>query len=254
MSKAMNRIALAFADYQSVRDEQSKALLLGGKQQRLPMVYPDLAFSLPTSDEETVSMRIRAGGFKPTVGINLMAIYNERYWFSPDKEKYERYIGQMAEFAAFLVQEGYPAFFFGNQPYDELVIDDVTDAVVGRGLERTRVPARATPGNTVAEYMAVVRRADVVVATRFHATVLALHAYRAVLGVCYGPKCLQLLKDMDQAEFALNLDDLRTEDLKRAFLRLAGSLDAQIEKIKRRHAEYRHALDDQYGKVLGLLA
>jgi polysaccharide pyruvyl transferase WcaK-like protein len=102
--------------------------------------------------------------------------------------------------------------------------------------------------------MEVVRRADVVVATRFHGTVLALHAERAVLGVCYQLKAIQLLEEMDQKEYAFNLDDFRTEDLKRGFHRLAGNLEAQLEKIRQRHAEYQHALDEQYGNVLRLLA
>jgi polysaccharide pyruvyl transferase WcaK-like protein len=254
MSKAMNRIALAFADYQSVRDEQSKALLRGGKQTKLPLVYPDLAFSLPANRDESVSTRLRTNGSKPTVGINVMAIYNERYWFAPDREKYRRYVGQMAEFAAFLVREGYPSFLFGNQPYDELVIDDVTEAMADMGLNREHVPARAKSPNTVAELMETIRRADVVVATRFHAAVLALHAHRAVLGVCYGRKCVELLHAMDQREFAFDLDGFRTEELERAFLRLCGSLDAQIEKIRQRHGEYQGALDEQYGNILRLLA
>jgi polysaccharide pyruvyl transferase WcaK-like protein len=254
MSKAMNRLALAFADYQSVRDEQSKALLLGGKQAKLPLVYPDLAFSLPANDDDAVSTRLRGGGSKPTVGVNVMAIHNERYWFAPDREKYRHYVGKMAEFAAFLVREGHPAFFFGNQPYDELVIDDVTEAMASMGVDREHIPARAKLSGTVAELLETVRRADVVVATRFHATVLALHAHRAVLGVCYGWKSVDLLHAMDLCEFALNLEDFRSEDLERAFLRLSGSLDAQVEKIRQRHAQYQRALDEQYGNVLKLLA
>jgi len=254
MSKVMVRTALVFADYQSVRDEQSKALLRCGKQTDLPLVYPDLAFSLPTNDDEPVSTRLRAGRFKPTVGINLMAIYNERYWYSPDQGKYERYVRQMAEFAGFVLQEGYPTFFFGNQPYDDLVINDVVEAMVNMGLDRKDVPARVKPSNTVAEYMEVVRQADVVVATRFHGSVLALHVHRAVLGVCYQLKAIQVLKDMDQDEYAFALDDFRTEDLKRSFLQLAGSIEVQIDKIKQRHAEYQQALDEQYENVLKLLA
>lgn len=253
MSKAMNRIALAFADYQSVRDEQSKALLLAGREKRLPLVYPDLAFSLPVSDDAT-STRLRASASKPIVAINLMAIYNDRYWCAPDREKYRRYVSQMVEFAALLVREGYPAFFFGNQPYDELAIGDVTEAMAKMGLKSEQIPARAKSANTVAQLLQTIRRADVVIATRFHATVLALHAHRAVLGVCYGPKGVDILRAMDQGEFAFNLDDLRTEDLERAFRRLCGSLDAQVEKIRRRHAQYQRALDEQYDKVLGLLA
>jgi len=253
-SKAMNRLALALGDYQSVRDEQSKALLLGRKQAKLPLVYPDLAFSLPTNGDESMPAHLRASGTKPTVGINVMAIYNERYWFAPNREKYRRYVEKMAGFAAFLVRESYPAFFFGNQPFDELVIDDVTEAMARIGVDRDHIPARAKSGRTVAELLETVRRADIVVATRFHATVLALHAHRAVLGVCYGRKGVDLLHAMDLCEFALHLEDLRTEDLERAFLRLSGSLDAQIEKIRQRHAQYQHALDEQYGNVLKLIA
>jgi polysaccharide pyruvyl transferase WcaK-like protein len=253
-SKAMNRIALALADYQSVRDEQSKALLRGGRRATLPLVYPDLAFSLPANDDRSVLKRLQADEYKPTVGINVMAVYNEKYWFAPDRKKYRRYVGQMAEFAAFLACEGYPTFFFGNQPYDELAIDDVTEAMANSGVNRQHVPARAEPSNTVAELMETIRRADVVVATRFHATVLALHAQRAVLGVCYGRKGVELLEAMDQGEYAFDLDDFRTEDLKRVFQRLSGNLEAQLDKIRQRHGEYQRALDDQYAKVLGLLA
>jgi polysaccharide pyruvyl transferase WcaK-like protein len=249
LSKAMNRVALACADYQSVRDEQSKALLLGGKERHLPLVYPDLAFSLPL-DGESLPPPVRAGGSHPAVGINVMAIYNERYWFAPDREKYRRYIGQMAEFATFVLGEGCPVFFFGTQPYDELAIDDVMAALASR----ERMPARARPSETVSELMQVVRRADVVVATRFHAAVLALHAERAVLGVCYGRKCVEVLQAMDQGEFAFDLDGFSAQDLKSAFLRLRGCLDAQVEKVRRRHAEYQRALDEQYGKVLATLA
>lgn len=249
MSKLMIRTALALANYQSVRDKQSKALLRGGEQTDFPLVYPDLAFSLPINHDELT--RVRA---KPTVGINLMPVYNEKYWFLPDQEKYRRYVSRMAEFAAFLVQEGYPTFFFSSQPYDELAIDDVTDALSNMGLDRNQVPARAKPSNTVAELMEVVRRADVVVATRFHGTVLALHAHRAVLGVCYQLKAIQLLEDMDQKEYAFHLDDFRIEDLKHGFQRLAANLEAKVERIGQRHAEYQHALDEQYGNVLRLLA
>jgi polysaccharide pyruvyl transferase WcaK-like protein len=254
MSKAMSRIALAIADYQSVRDEQSKVLLRGGKRTKPLQVYPDLAFSLAVNDDESASTRSGASGSKPTVGINLMAIYNEKYWFAPDRDKYRRYVGQMAEFAAFLVREGYPIFFFGNQPYDELVIDDVTEAMRNMGLNHGRIPARAKSATTVEELMQTIRRADVVVAARFHAIVLSLHAHRAVLGVCYGAKCVDLLRAMDQGEFAFDLNAFRTDDLKRAFLRLCATLDGQVERIRQRHAEYQRALDEQYGKVLGLLA
>jgi polysaccharide pyruvyl transferase WcaK-like protein len=254
MSKAMIRVALALADYQSVRDEQSKALLRGVKQTMLPLVYPDLAFSLPANDDGSVLKRLRAGGSKPTVGINVMAVYSEKYWFAPDQEKYRQYVGQMAAFAAFLAREGCPVFLFGNQPYDELAIDDVTAAMANMGLNGEQLPARAKPSKTVAHLMETIRRAEVVVATRFHATVLALHAHRAVLGVCYGRKGVELLQVMDQGEFAFDLDDFRTEDLERAFRSLCGNLDEQIDKIRQRHREYQRALDEQYGKVLGLLA
>lgn len=254
LSKAMIRAALAFADYQSVRDEQSKVLLRGGKQTRLPLVYPDLAFSLPTNSAEPVSTRLWAGVSKPTVGINMMAIYHERYWHSPDREKYERYVHQIAEFAAFVLREGYPIFLYGNQPYDDLAIGDVIEALVNMGLDRKDVSARVKTSNTVAEYIEVVRQADVVVAVRFHGTVLALHAHRAVLGVCYGPKCVHLLNDMGQEEYVFDLDDFRAEDLQRSFLQLAGSLEAQVQKIKQKHLEYQRALDEQYSNVLKLLA
>ena len=59
---------------------------------------------------------------------------------------------------------------------------------------------------------------------------------------------------MGQGEYAFDLDDFRTEDLKSSFLQLAGNIEVQIDKIKERKAEYKHALDEQDANVLKLLA
>jgi hypothetical protein len=59
---------------------------------------------------------------------------------------------------------------------------------------------------------------------------------------------------MGQEEYVFDLDDFRAEDLQRSFLQLAGSLEAQVQKIKQKHLEYQRALDEQYSNVLKLLA
>jgi polysaccharide pyruvyl transferase WcaK-like protein len=107
---------------------------------------------------------------------------------------------------------------------------------------------RRTP-RTVYELMDIIDSGDVMVATRFHGTVLSLLAGKPTLGLCYYRKAADLLGEMGLRPFArlveeFDVDEVldRLEDLERD----AGPIGATIQA---RGEEYRTALDEQYRAI-----
>ena len=182
-----------------------------------------------------------------------MPMFHGFYWCYPDEVKYQRYVEKLAAFSARLIREGYPVFFFGTQKDDEKAFHDVYGrlrAELAGSADRDQLFRRS---HSVSELMATLVSADLVVATRFHATVLALLAERPVLAICYYRKARDLMREMDQAEYAIELEDFDIEDGWRRFRTLERNRIVEQEKIRRKNTAYREALDRQYEHVLGRL-
>jgi polysaccharide pyruvyl transferase WcaK-like protein len=242
-SRIMVRSALLLADYVSFRDAGSRRLIRWFGSGRRWRVYPDLAQSLP------FERRPPGNDARPVVGINPMPVYDSRSWCEPDDARYERYVGQLARFASRLVRAGYPVFFYGTQPSDEPVIDDI----MARLDDGVPAPERKSAGNTVAGIMRVIGAADIVVPTRYHGTILGLHARRPVLGICYYRKTREALEAAGQGAYAVDLDGLDEADLWRRFEALVANRAGELRKIERADEEAGALLAEQYDAVLEML-
>lgn len=240
-SRIMVRATLLFADYVSFRDAGSRALMEwfgSGKRWR---VYPDLAQSLEF--HRTPSPNAAA---RPVVGINPMPVYDKRSWCEPDDARYERYVRELARFTSRLLRERYPVFMFATQPSDEPVIDDV----IARLDRDVPAPNRKPTSGTVAETMAVIGSADIVVPTRYHGSVLSLHARRQVLGVCYYRKTREVLAAMGQGDCAIDIGDIDADELWRRFETMVARRAAAIQELERHGAEVGALLAEQYDALL----
>lgn len=250
-SKMMIRTALFLSDYTSYRDEASRRLIETLGFRRGGAVYPDLAYSLSLEDGLGNATTQMATGRRPTVGINAMARYDGRYLCYSDELTYQRYVANLATFSARLIREGYPFFFFNTQVRDDdEAFHDVwrrLRAEFGESAPREQLFRRS---HSVSELMATLASADLVVATRFHGTVLALLAERPVLALCYYRKAQDLMGEMGQAEYAVKLEDFDVEDGWRRFKTLERNRIVEQEKIRVKIVAYREALDHQYAHVL----
>lgn len=240
-SRVMVRVALSLADYVSFRDHGSRRLIEWFGSGKAWYVYPDLAQSLPVQ-----RMPVRSSAGRPVVGINPMPVYDRRSWCEPNDLRYAQYVGQLARFASRLLREGYPVFFFGTQPSDEPVIDDVID----RLDQSLPLPERRDTSHTVAKVMDVIGAADIVVPTRYHGTVLSVHARRPVLGICYYRKTREVLESMGQGEYAVDLDSIDDADLWRRFEKLATRREEVVREMERCGSDVDRLLSEQYDLVL----
>lgn len=253
LSRLLVRTALLFSDYTSFRDSASQRLIEAAGFRDQCRVYPDLAHSLLFTAKPATEECAKNGGRLPVVGINMMPMYDSRYWCIHDANKYQEYLRKVAVFAATLLQAKYPVFFFATQAKDEDVIADVLNLLRQENSITEETNGLIRHSHTVDELMNVLHSADLIVATRFHGTVLALLAEKPVLGICYYRKTKDLLQEMDQGDYAVELETLNTEELLRKFQKLEANRQQTVAKIRQKNAEYRDALLHQYDLVLGKL-
>jgi polysaccharide pyruvyl transferase WcaK-like protein len=253
LSRLMVRAALSFSNYASCRDTHSKHLIESMGLRKKISVFPDLALSLSVSAAPAASYTAKPVNGRPVVGINVMPVYDGRYWCTPDASKYRAYVEKVAAFASALLHENYPVFFFGTQVRDEDVIADLLNILRKERALENRVTELVKPSSSVDELMGVLATVDLVVATRFHGLVLSLLAEKPVVGICYYEKMVDLLRDMGQVEYAVNLEDFECEELLRKIRLLEANRDSAKAMISARKAVYRKSLAEQYDHVLSLV-
>ena len=241
LSKFLIRITIYLADYLSFRDEASRQLVEGNTKNPKGKVFPDLASNLVYSATDKAQRTTT----KPRIGINPMPIYDSRYWHETDDRKYRSYVEKMAEFSTRLITDGYPVFFFGTQPKDYNVINDIlpllpADAGGAEGMTLVQDAA------SVQELMKVICGANIVVATRFHATVLPLVAGIPVLGILYHRKGADLLNKMGQEKYYVMFDDFDVEETYEKFKLLETNFDTESRKIDQLNKKQIEMVEQQY--------
>ncbi len=241
VSKFLIRTTVYFADYLSFRDEASRQLIEGNVRSPKGRVFPDLASNLTYKAAE----KAQTNPAKPRVGINPMPMYDSRYWHETDDRKYRSYVEKLAELSTRLMNEGYPIFFFGTQPKDYNVIGDILPLLPTKASDPqgTELVQAAT---SVQDLMTVISGANIVVATRFHGTVLSLVAGVPVLGICYYRKAADLLREMGQEKYFVMLDDFDVEEAYEKFKLLERNLDLESSTIEQASIKYRDLLEQQY--------
>lgn len=253
LSKILVRMSLLFSDYTSFRDQASKQLIETTGFCNKGSVFPDLAYSLSTNNHSPDGSDSKVNGELPTIGINPMPMYDSRYWCLPNVNKYHDYVCKLASFASILLYEGYPIFFFNTMLRDEDVIEDVLGKLDQDVRDKLNPHELVRSNRSVPELMDTLAHGDIIVATRFHGTVLSLLAGRPVLAICYYRKSTDLMKDMGQEDYALELDSFEVADLLKRFKTLVTNCSFEKKKIQRKNKEYRAALKEQYDAVFRLL-
>ncbi len=246
LSYRMLRMALKRADFVSFRDEGSRDLIKEHVGVDGP-VYPDIAHSLRYAPAPALPPDANT---PLAVAVNPMPVYDRRYWHEPDDERYSDYVRKLAELCRGILQDGHRLVLFSTQKRDEDVIDDILEILAGEDGQDRITLAR---NSGVTELMATLEQADIVVATRFHATVLPLQLGKPVLGICYYRKAAELLDDVGLGEFHVNIDNFDTETLADKLQNLIRYHQEGAIDLSPQMARYRHELDEQYRIIANLL-
>lgn len=253
-----NRLSFRFlkwtlgkADYVSVRDEGSKALLQS-KIGIAPDVFPDIAHKL--NGAQSLPDKERKEGKPRIVAVNPMPVYDRRYWYEADDDKFTAYVDKLSELCSTILGDGHILELFSTQEKDENVIDDIVERLQKNpDFSDCQTRVRITRSSKVVELMSALERADIVVATRFHATVLPLQLGKPVLGICYYRKAAELLDDVGLSEYWVDLDDFTSETLIHKYRTLLKNRHAKAEELGEHLHRYGQNLDRQYLALCRLL-
>lgn len=243
------RHAVKQAAFVSVRDKPSKTLLQQAGCEGQIHVAPDLAFSLPERVKE------RATDWQhPVVGINPMPVYSSKYWYVADAELYANFVNALAQTAIQLYERGYPFFFFATQTKDQMVMVDVFERLRALGHDHFNEKQLSRPSTTVEALQETMGSTDIIVATRFHGTVIGLHSRKLVMSTSYYRKAADLLQEFGLGDYAFQIEELRAEDLMAKIDQIVAEQPERAPVIDAMQKQYQQELADQYEALCALIS
>lgn len=242
------RKAVKQAAFVSVRDKPSKSLLEQAGCEGDIRVAPDLAFSLP----ERVNPR-STDWAHPVVGINPMPVYSSKYWYVADAKLYANFVNALAQTAITLHERGYPFFFFATQTKDTMVMVDVFARLRELGHDHFDEAGLSRPSTTVDALQETMGSTDIIVATRFHGTVIGLHSKKLVMSTSYYRKAADLLEEFGLDDYAFQIEELSAEHLIAKIDQIVAEREQKAPEIERMQAVYKRELDEQYDALIKLI-
>ena len=252
LGKFFARNSLLLASYHSYRDETSRAFVetLGVAGQN--SVFPDLVYSLQI---DTPTKTGSGGPFFPIVGINPVPFSDEQYWSGANARQYEIYINKLASFALWVIQRGYRILFFPTQLYlDPPVIADIKSVMQAKTNSDIEQSIVDEPIRSFDDLVSAIRMTDIVVATRFHGVVIPYVLNRPVLGIAYQKKTIDLMAQMGQSDYVVDITSFDVDSLKTRFISLESRSSAIKDEIKWKQSVFKQALQNQFDQVMHLMS
>ncbi len=251
LGKFFARNSLVLASYRSYRDETSRTFVetLGVSGQN--SVIPDLVYSLQIDAPSTNSFGSES---LPIVGINPVPFSDEQYWLGANAGQYETYISKLASFALWVIQRGYRVLFFPTQiRLDAPVINDIKKLMQAKANGDLKQNILDKPIFSFDDLVSAIHMTDIVVATRFHGIIIPYVLNRPVLGIAYQRKTIDLMAQMGQSEYVVDINSFDADSLKTRFISLESRSAAIKDEIQQKKSAFRQALQDQYDQVLHLV-
>lgn len=241
-------IALRNCDFLSYRDEGSKKLVEDTVRGIEGHIFPDIAHGLDAR------VNHKPASTPPVVAVNPMPVYDARYWPIADANKYNNYLDCLSQLCKTILSGNSPLVLFSTQARDADVIVDVIEILTqddNYANWKDQISVENAAG--VDELMAVLVGSDIVVATRFHATVLPLQLDKPVLGICYYRKAAELLDDVGLGAFHVDIDDFTAEQLIEKFERLVEERERLVTTLSQEYTRYAITLDKQFDQLAALV-
>jgi polysaccharide pyruvyl transferase WcaK-like protein len=251
LSKFFIRNSLSLASYRSYRDEVSRKCIEQSGALGHSAVFPDLAYSLFV--KERVPQAASSVSL-PIVGINPVPFSDPQYWLGSSDRAYEIYIRKLADFAVWLVQREYGVLFFPTQlRADPQVIEDIRIVMNNSNTLDLEQKIIDYPIHSFDDLTSAISMTDMVIATRFHGVVIPYMLNKPVLGIAYHKKTTDLMGQMGQAEYALDILHFDLTSMQERFISLESRKTTIKREIAQRISAHRRALEVQYDQVFRIL-
>jgi polysaccharide pyruvyl transferase WcaK-like protein len=246
LSKIFVKAALRLADYRSYRDIFSKSYVerMGIAAER-DVVFPDLAFSLPTGSVPNPSTRDKR---RTVIGIGLIT-YDTCRNATPERVEtiYRDYVAKLAIFVRWLIDHNYAVrFIIGDVVYDNRVRQDLRALLDRGGLSYEGGQIIDEPARSVDELLSQLAGTDIVVASRFHNVLLALMLGKPVLAISFHEKVDSLMKAMEMTQFWQDIENVDVDKLIHQLAALEEGAESIRRGLEQKSDVYRRNLEEQY--------
>lgn len=238
------RGSVFLADYVSLRDVQSQALIQRIGVKRQTHVFPDSAYALDVSPYKNRNAAVTS---KPLVGINPIGFCDPRIWPRQDAVIYSRYLDTLAAFSRWLLSHNYRLrIFSGEASVDVYALEDLKErlrpSLAPDELRTSFVP----PSENVGDLFAQFSEMDFVVTSKFHGVVFSHLLAKPVLALSYHAKIDDLMRAAGHSEHCLNIESVEHECLEKSFTTLAENAEALKATFKQTAESYAALLKNQF--------
>ena len=250
-SRWLMKAAARAAHNRSYRDAVSKAFMESiGFDTRNDPICPDIAFRLPAP----ALIRPQQGDRRPlTVGVGVMTYYGWRNDQSRGAAIYAAYRRNMTRYLVWLLDQGHVVRVLMGDQKDRRAVDDLLDAVRWLRPERAKDAMLFAPAHTLHDVMQQMADTDLVVATRYHNVICALHMGRPTISIGYSDKNDSLLAEMGLADYCQNIEELDVALLETQTLRMISDRSVLEDRIRCAGARFQSRLREQEDFLAALI-
>lgn len=204
LSKVFVKHSVQLADYVSLRDAESQALIQHLGVRRTTQVFPDSVYGLDVSSYRSAAADMRP---RPVVGINPIGFCDPRIWPRQDFRVYSRYIDKIAQFALWLLRENYDLrIYSGEASVDLYAIEDLKKRL-GGSLSSTEIESLTIPlGENVEDLVTQMSSLDLIVTSKFHGVVFSHLLEKPVVALSYHHKIEDLMQALGHSQYCLSID------------------------------------------------
>ena len=248
LSRWFIRSALSLADFRSYRDTSTKKALMDiGFPAQDDHVYPDLVFKMSEAAPRDAARRT---GPRPVVAIGLMSYPGKPGLGVPDRAVYVDYLEKLAIFVKWLLAHGHDVrLLIGDLTYDRPAQQDFRDLLKTHASSSAGGQIIDEPVSSVENLLSQLAASDTVVATRFHNVLLAMLLDKPVISISFHHKCASLMGAMGLSAYSHDIHSMNVDRLIEQFGDLENNAEKVKAQIRRKTAEFRDALDEQYAVI-----
>jgi len=253
VSKFFVRRALLAANYVSLRDDASRALVhaIGFKGES--RVCPDSVYGLEIPTAIGIP---REGRLRSIVGFAPMPYPDPApgggYLAGKDQVFYDAYIGKLASFASWLVSKSYALELFGTDiGVDPLAIQDLSNLLSNHGIYLPPCGADRSV-KWVRDLLATMAGMDYVVTCRFHGVIFAHLLNKPVLAIAHHPKVAELMADLELSSYCVDIRNFDENLLADRFASIVNNAEEIKSSMAARLTRNRQMLKSQFDELFSI--
>jgi polysaccharide pyruvyl transferase WcaK-like protein len=250
LSKFFVRRALLAADYVSLRDNKSQALVQKIGFTGESRVCPDSAYGLEVA---AVRGSARETGSQSIVGFAPMDYCDPGpggYQAEKDQIVYDAFIRKLASFASWLISRSHALALFGTDfGVDPKAIQDLQSALLSYHGISSRQCGVDHSVKSVRDLLATMSEMDYVVTCRFHGVIFAHLLNKPVLAIAHHPKVTELMAALELSSYCVDIRDFDANLLADRFASMVNNTEEVKSRMAARLTRNRQQLRSQFDEL-----